>query len=107
MEQRNSQDRLKDVVELVVRAVGPTRVYLFGSAARGNAGADSDVDILVVMPPGSHRRQTAMRLYRELLTVGFAVDLVVVTEDDVVRYHDAPGMIVGSAVDEGRLLYAA
>ena len=27
----------------------PERIYLFGSRARGNAGADSDYDIMVVV----------------------------------------------------------
>ncbi|HWP35890.1 MAG TPA: nucleotidyltransferase domain-containing protein [Thermodesulfobacteriota bacterium] len=38
----------------MVRRLPPWRVILFGSRARGDAGPDSDVDLLVVMPvPGS------------------------------------------------------
>jgi uncharacterized protein len=36
-------------------------------AARGEMGPDSDLDFLVVMPEGTHRRRTAQRLYRELV----------------------------------------
>ena len=35
-----------------LKAFGAREVYLFGSAARGEAGPDSDVDFLVEMEPG-------------------------------------------------------
>jgi len=38
------------MVRRIVRQFRPERVILFGSHARGEAGPDSDVDLLVVMP---------------------------------------------------------
>ncbi|MGH6885520.1 MAG: nucleotidyltransferase family protein, partial [Geminicoccales bacterium] len=37
-----------------LRALGITRVSLFGSSARGNVGPKSDVDLLVELDPESH-----------------------------------------------------
>jgi len=68
---------------------------------------DSDIDLLVVVPSGLHRRKTAQKIYRNFIGVGFAADIIVVTEDDVRRYRNDPGMVIGSAVDEGKVLYAA
>jgi predicted nucleotidyltransferase len=102
-----SPDLLHQVAAVVVEAASPLRLILFGSAARGEAGAASDLDLLVVMPAGTHRRHTAMRLYRELLSIGFAVDLVVVTEADLADSGDAPGGVIQTALQEGRVLYAA
>ena len=48
---------LGDVVSRLVRAYQPERVYLFGSAARGDAGPDSDYDIVVVV--AEIRRRTS------------------------------------------------
>jgi predicted nucleotidyltransferase len=56
--------RIDDLVQRIVDAVHPLRIILFGSAARGEMGADSDVDLLIVMPNGTHRRHTAQHLYR-------------------------------------------
>lgn len=69
--------------------------------------AGSDVDILIVMPDGTHRRQTAQSLYRDLPAVGIAKDLIVVTESDVQRYGDNPSLVLYPALREGKELYAA
>ena len=42
--------RLAEVVRRLVEAYEPERVYLFGSHARGDAGPDSDYDLLLVVP---------------------------------------------------------
>ncbi len=98
---------LDRLVLRVVEAVHPRRVLLFGSAARGQMGPHSDVDLMVVMPDGAHRRQTAQRLYRALAGLGVAKDIVVVTESDVRQFADEPSMVVHSALKEGRELYRA
>jgi hypothetical protein len=69
-------------------------------------GPDSDLDVLVIIPPGIHRRKTARSIYRNLIGVGFAVDVVVVTEQDVERYKDNSGLVIKSALEQGRILYA-
>ena len=38
------------MVRRLVDAYHPERVYLFGSVARGDAGPDSDYDLMVVVP---------------------------------------------------------
>ncbi|MCS6888431.1 nucleotidyltransferase domain-containing protein [Chloroflexus sp.] len=94
-------------MQQIVARVHPRRIILFGSAARGQMHAGSDVDILIVMPDGTHRRQTAQSLYRDLPAVGIAKDLIVVTESDVQRYGDNPSLVLYPALREGKELYAA
>lgn len=53
---------LSEVVRILVEVYRPERIYLFGSVARGDAGPDSDYDILVVVPdsaPSDRRRSRA------------------------------------------------
>jgi predicted nucleotidyltransferase len=85
----------------------PRKIILFGSAGRGEMGPNSDLDILVVMPSGVHRRNTARSIYRNLIGVGFAADIVVVTEQDIELYHDNIGMVIKPAIEQGKLLYAS
>ena len=40
---------LNDIVSRLVEAYDPERIYLFGSHARGEAGPDSDYDLLVIV----------------------------------------------------------
>jgi predicted nucleotidyltransferase len=45
-----------ELVRRIVEEVHPLRIILFGSAVRGKVGPNSDIDLLVVMPQGVHRR---------------------------------------------------
>jgi predicted nucleotidyltransferase len=102
-----SDKTLKEMTSRIVEIAHPTRIILFGSAARGEMGPNSDLDVLVVMPPGAHRRNTARSIYRNLVGVGYAVDVVVVTEFDIERYKDNIGMVIKPALEQGRVLYAS
>ncbi len=104
---RPSEALLREVTERIVRSVAPRRVGLFGAAARGEMGPNSDLDILVVMPDGVHRRTTAHAIYRSLAGVGFATDVVVVTEADVREHGTKPWLVLAPALSEGREVYRA
>jgi len=101
------QQVLDRLVLKIVEAVHPRRIVLFGSGARGQMGPHSDLDLLVVMPDGVHRRQTAQHLYRTLGGMGISKDIVVVTESDVRQFSDEPSLVIQPALREGRELYRA
>jgi predicted nucleotidyltransferase len=103
---RNQKD-IDQLVKSVVEAVQPLKIILFGSAARGNATADSDIDLLVVMPEGVHRRKTARYLYKHLGETGTPVDILVATPDDLKRHKDNIGLIYQTVLQEGKEVYAA
>lgn len=100
-------DLLNEVIRRIITAVHPLRVVLFGSAGRGQMGPDSDLDLLVVMPDGTHRRQTARRIYRSLAGIGVAKDIVVITESDIRDHGNNPSLVIYPALREGRELYHA
>ncbi len=98
---------LDRLVQAVVDKAHPLRIILFGSAARRDAGSQSDIDLLVVMPDGTHRRQTAQRLYREIIGIGVPFDLVVATCSDLEQHAENRGLIYRAVLREGREIYAA
>ncbi len=100
-------DLLAEVVRRVVEAASPDRIILFGSAARGEAGPHSDVDLLVVKAGVTHRRRLAQRIYSRLLGLEVPVDVLVVTPDDIETFRDKVGTIIGPALREGREIYVA
>lgn len=104
---RKYQDILDELVRRIVKTAAPIRILLFGSAARGDLGPDSDLDILVIMPDGVHRRQTAQKLIHSLVGIGVAKDIIVVTENDVREYADNPSLVIYPALREGKELYSA
>jgi predicted nucleotidyltransferase len=100
-------EMLDEVVRRIVEAVHPRRIILFGSAARGAMGPDSDLDLLVVMPDGTHRRQAGTEIFRALRGVGLPKDVVVVTEGDVREHRSNPSLVIKPAFGEGVALYVA
>ncbi|MEW5804746.1 MAG: nucleotidyltransferase domain-containing protein [bacterium] len=98
---------IREIVRRIVDTVHPKKIILFGSAVRGEMGPDSDFDFLVVVPSGEHRRRTAQKIYRNLIGVGFASDIIVVTEEDIELFKDHIGMVIRPAIEEGMVLYAA
>ena len=97
---------LEEIVRRVVEAAAPERIVVFGSAARGEAGMGSDVDLLVVKA-SADPLEVARRIYRNLFGVGAAVDVVVVSPEDLERYRDSPGLVIGAALREGKVVYDA
>ena len=99
---------LQEIVRRIVAAVAPEEIILFGSAARGEMGPDSDIDLLVVKAC-EHRREVA-RAVRDCLrgvAPGRGKDVVVVTPEDVERDRYTIGYIIRPALRGGRVLYAA
>ena len=101
------QETLDDLVGKIVKAVHPRRIILFGSAATGRMGEDSDLDLLVIMPDGAHRRRTAQVIYRSLRGLGIAKDIVVATESDVQNHGGNPSLVLYPALREGKEIYGA
>ena len=102
-----SQSALDEMVRRIVMAVKPQRIVLFGSAARGQWGPNSDLDVLIVMRNGAHRRKTAQHIYRNLIGFPIATDVVVATQNDLARRSEDPSLVYHEALQEGRDLYHA
>ncbi len=93
-----------DAVHRIIDVAQPEKIILFGSVARGNMSSHSDIDLLVVKS-GVHRRQLAQVIYKKMFGLGHAVDVVVVTPEDVERYRSTPGLVIERALREGRVVY--
>jgi predicted nucleotidyltransferase len=102
---RTAQDIIADMVERIVEGFDPHQIILFGSYARGTAGPDSDVDLLVVMPVEGSRRQQRVAIRVALRGMGLAKDVFVVTPEEVERYGDLVGTLVYPALRDGKVLY--
>ena len=98
---------IDDIVNRITGAVRPLRIILFGSAAREEMSRNSDLDLLVVMPEGTHRRRTSRRIFQALRGIGVSKDVIVVTEQDVAEHGNNPSLVLKPALEEGRELYAA
>jgi predicted nucleotidyltransferase len=99
---------LDEIVRRLVRTYAPENVYLFGSTARGDAGPDSDYDILVVVadatPPD---RRQARAGYEALWGLKRSGDILVCTRGQFDDRVSIPWSIPEAVTREGVVLYAA
>ena len=97
---------LKEVVHRVVKAAHPEKIILFGSAARGEMGPHSDLDILVVKK-GVKGRATTFAIYKALRGITTGIDVIVATPSDLRKHGDSPSLIFYPALREGKVVYDA
>ena len=97
---------IEEIVHQIVELVSPQKIILFGSAAKGEMGTDSDLDFLVVKSC-ENRREMARTIYKNLKRVGIPIDIVVATPQDIEHYKDTIGLIYRPALREGKIVYAA
>jgi uncharacterized protein len=102
------EGELKEIVCRLVQAYQPESVYLFGSMARGDAGPDSDYDLLLVVPDDAPPERRRSRLaYQVLRGTGIAVDVLVCTHSYFNARRHLKASLPGTVLREGRLLHDA
>ena len=94
------------MVRRIVDRFDPEKIVLFGSHARGTAGAESDVDLLVVMPVKGSKRQKIVEIGVALHDFAIPKDIMISTPEDFVWRKDVIGTIEYPAAHEGVVLYA-
>ncbi|MBI4383541.1 MAG: nucleotidyltransferase domain-containing protein [Nitrospinae bacterium] len=105
---KNKRPTTKIIDKMVARIVKrfhPERIILFGSYARGDAGPDSDVDLLVVMPVEGSKREQAVKIRVELHDLRISKDIIVSTPEEFAWRKEVVGTIEYPAVHEGKELY--
>lgn len=105
---RPQDSALTEIIRRLVEAYRPERIYLFGSHARGEAGPDSDYDLLVVVPDSTPpERQRSRLAYEALWGTGTATDVLVWTRNAFESRLHLRASLPSTVLSEGRLLYAA
>jgi predicted nucleotidyltransferase len=96
---------LAEIVRRLVEAVNPDRIVLFGSRARGNAGPDSDVDLVLVKDSDEPPHRRVLPAYRAVIGLGVPKDILWRTPAEVEDWSGVANHIIAHALREGRVLY--
>ncbi|HET7044933.1 MAG TPA: nucleotidyltransferase domain-containing protein [Gaiellaceae bacterium] len=100
-----SENAIREAAQRLGRAARkPARVILFGSYARGEADAESDVDFLVVQEDGFSRRREIVRLQEILSPLRVPAEVLVVSHEEAAEAERA-GDAVRDALADGVVLY--
>jgi predicted nucleotidyltransferase len=104
---RPDETILAEIIHRVVEAARPEKIILFGSAARGEMGPNSDIDLLVIKAGRFNHWRVLTTIYRHLRGDLAAVDVVLATPEDIRLYGESPYLVFCPALREGRVVYGA
>ena len=95
-----------ELLDAVVAYFRPLRVILFGSAARGDAGPDSDIDLLVLVDDDTPAEKLTLAAgYRSRRFYHRAADVIPCRDSVFRRKSRVPGTLAHAAAREGRVVY--
>lgn len=107
MAQRIAADEaIKIMVQRIADRFSPEQIILFGSQARGDAGSDSDIDLLVVLSKCDNRRAAALSMMKSLADLPVGKDIVVTTPQELETRGKLASSVLYPALHEGKVLYA-
>jgi predicted nucleotidyltransferase len=101
----DGQSVLDNVVRRIAEQFSPDQIILFGSRARGDAGPESDIDLLVLFREVANPKERATQLYASLADFPRPMDIVVSTTSRFERYRNVVNTVYWPASREGKVLY--
>ena len=101
----STQNTIREAVIRLAADPLPQRIILFGSQARGDADAGSDIDLLVIEQAVPDRAAEMVRLRRPLRPLPAAFDLLVYSQAEVETWGHQQGTTLYWALKEGKVLH--
>ena len=101
----NSADIAAAVETLAKATPDAEQIVLFGSHARGDADAQSDLDLLVIESTVEDRAREMVRLRRALRPLRLPVDVLVYSRAEVDQWGQQPGTALYWALKEGKVMH--
>jgi predicted nucleotidyltransferase len=99
---------LEEMVRRLVAAFAPDHIYLYGSRARGEAGPDSDYDLMLVVSASQvPRYRRDQQAFRALCGLGVPKEVIVLTRAEFEAGRKVTCSLPATVLREGKLLYAA
>ena len=103
--QQGGLECLPEIIRRILEIAAPDKIILFGSGVRGTMGPHSDLDLLVIKEGSYQARKIAGEIYMRLRGIPQAVDVIVVTPQQVEQFGGSPYRVIYPALHEGKVVY--
>lgn len=101
----NADPLVAKVVRRIARSVKPERVILFGSRASGQAGEDSDIDLVVVYSGSKTKREVQVGIHKLFPNPDFSMDVFVLTPEELESQKTVPNTLAREVSERGVICY--
>ncbi|MDO8548620.1 MAG: nucleotidyltransferase domain-containing protein [Ignavibacteria bacterium] len=98
-------DKLKEIQKVIVSAVDPEKIYLFGSRSNGNFKDKSDYDILVVKKTNVPKYKLLVKIYKSFKIRDFSLDILMFTPEEIEEWRSVSSSFIHHVLKTGKLVY--
>ncbi len=103
--EKSLENIINSTIDKITEVLVPIKIILFGSAITNNFNIDSDIDFLVVVKNGTNKRKLTQKIYKNILSIGFATDIVLIDEDEFDEFKNFDGYAIKNIVETGQVIY--
>jgi uncharacterized protein len=96
---------IKKIIKAVLQVIVPEKIILFGSQARGQAGPNSDYDILIIKSGIKNKLNIEQDIYEKIIGIDESIDILVKTPENIDSDKNKTGSFIFRALKEGIVIY--
>ncbi|MBU0701226.1 nucleotidyltransferase domain-containing protein [bacterium] len=100
-------EEIQNIVEQLIRIYKPQKIVLFGSLAKGNLSAGTDIDLFIIKKDVPILGVDRIRQLERLIKYRLATDFVVYKPEELEQRLNLGDPFVKNIFEEGRVLYDA
>ena len=97
------------IISIIVSLASPDQIILFGSYARGDNTAKSDIDLLIVKKGLEKGRELIGSIYMAFLEnkISIPVDLLAIDYNRYIELNNEIGYVYKTIKEQGKVIYGS
>ena len=99
------EKEIKSITTQLIEKYGPEKIILFGSAARGDRGPDSDADFLIIKKQTPYYGSDRIRELSPIIERNIPVDFLIYRPEEFEKRLEMGDPFLKAILKEGRVLY--
>jgi predicted nucleotidyltransferase len=99
------EKEIQSITQQLIEKYGPEKIILFGSAARGDSGPDSDADFLIIKKQTPYYGSDRIRELSPIIERNIPVDFLVYRPEEFEERLEMGDPFLKAILKEGRVLY--
>jgi uncharacterized protein len=99
------EKEIQSITKQLIEKYGPEKIILFGSAARGSTGPDSDADFLIIKKQTPYYGSDRIRELSPIIERSIPVDFLICRPEEFEKRLKMGDPFLKAILKEGRVLY--